>query len=82
MTEKLTPSEALFGFMGWLTTRENPVTFSARHEAGIAAELVEEFCKANDLEPPRETWPNGLVFPDTRPAYDPSTAEGNPETVE
>ena len=61
--DKLSASEALFGFMGWLTSFKNPVTFSGSHEAGIAAELVDEFCKANNLSKPRDGWYLNLVHP-------------------
>jgi len=59
-SEKFLPSEALYVFAAWLTCREKPVTPSRKHEAGIAAVLVDEFCIANSLEDPREDhslWP-------------------------
>ena len=59
----MTPSEALFGFMAWLTTREKPVTLSANHDAGVAADLVGEFCKANNLDEPRDNWTDYLTMP-------------------
>lgn len=43
--ESLSPSEALYGFGGWLTTRDKPVTIGAKHNAGIVAELIDEFIK-------------------------------------
>ena len=63
--DKLSASEALFGFMGWLTSLETPVTFSGHHEAGIGAQLVGEYCKANGLAEPREGWYLNLVQPST-----------------
>jgi hypothetical protein len=63
MTDKITASEALYGFMGWLTTREESVTFSHIHDASIAAELVNEFVKANNLAEPRDDWHHHFVFP-------------------
>jgi len=63
MTDTLTASEALFGFMGWLTSRKESVTFSSSHNAAIAADLVAEFCKANNLEEPRNDWHLSLVHP-------------------
>jgi len=59
----LTASEALFGFMGWLTTRSEKVTFSASNNAAPAAELVDEFCKANSLPEPRDDWTTRLTHP-------------------
>lgn len=63
-SHKLTASEALYGFAGWLTSRENPVTLSANHEASTAADLVAEFIKANDLgDVSREDWHKFLTHP-------------------
>lgn len=59
----LTASEALYGFAGWLTSRDKAVTASARHDAAVWATLVQEFCDANGLEPPRESWEHNLVHP-------------------
>ena len=55
------PSEALFGFMGWLTSRD-PVAgpFSAHHNASQAAELVAEFCKSQGWESARDAFPRML----------------------
>lgn len=61
---KLTATEALYGFMGWLTTRDKDVTFSAHHSAAEAADLVEQFVKANDLgDVSRSDWHKFLVHP-------------------
>ena len=40
--DKTSPSEALYAFAGWLTTRDEPVTMSAKHDAGAVANLVLE----------------------------------------
>ncbi len=45
-TEDVRPAEVLFGFLGWLTCRSTPVTFSASHEASPAVELLELYCEA------------------------------------
>ena len=50
----MTASEALFAFVGWLTTRNEEVTFSARNDAGEAARLVALFIEKQGLEAPRE----------------------------
>jgi hypothetical protein len=60
---ELTGSEALFGFCVWLTSREQPVTLSSRHDAAIVAELLREFCARNNLAPPREGWEKRLAVP-------------------
>lgn len=61
--DKLTASEALFGFVGWLTSRDEVSVFSARHEASLAAQLVNEFCKVNNLATLRDHWHENLVHP-------------------
>ena len=60
---ELSGSEALFGFTAWLTARESKITFSAKHDAGEAASLVDEFCKFNKLTEPREDWTDRLTHP-------------------
>ena len=67
MSDKLSASEALYGFAGWLTTRKEPVTLSRTDDAAIVAELVDEFCKANDLEQPAPGWDINLVYPSRKP---------------
>lgn len=57
----LSPSEALYGFGGWLTVRDEPVTMSARHDASVVAQLIDEFCKKQALEEPREDWADSLI---------------------
>lgn len=59
-SDELTASEALYGFAGWLTGLSDPVTFSARHWAAPAAEMVGEYCAAASLAPPRDDFPSRL----------------------
>lgn len=59
----LSASEALFGFIGWITTRKEKVIASASDEAGVWAGLVSEFCHANALHKPREGWGENLTQP-------------------
>jgi hypothetical protein len=59
--ESLSPSEAVYGFASWLTVRDNPITLSAHHNASIVAELVDEFCKKQELEKPDDNWTDELV---------------------
>ena len=64
LKSEMTASEALYGFMGWLTSREAVTPeLSAKHNAAIAAELVDEFCKANELRDPRDGWEKTLKHP-------------------
>jgi len=49
----ITASEAIFGFVSWLTTRRKAVTIGAEHECGTVAELAGLWCKVNGLPEPR-----------------------------
>ena len=63
MSDKLTASEALFGFCGWLTTRREQTTMSSKDDAAHIADLVKEFCDENKLEEPRDGWDKNLIHP-------------------
>jgi hypothetical protein len=56
-------TEAIYGFMGWLTCREEAVTFGSSHDAAKAAELCKEWCEANKLPDVSDAWPNNIVHP-------------------
>lgn len=68
--DKLNASEALYGFGGWLTTRGEAITISAQHDASVMAELVNEFCKVNELSEPRDGWDKNLIHPPDKPSGD------------
>jgi hypothetical protein len=64
MSKEMNAAEALYGFMGWLTSRDEVTPeLSAKHDASIAAQLVDQFCKENKLTEPRDGWENNLVHP-------------------
>lgn len=46
------PAAAVLGFAAWLTCRDEPITFSAKHDAAGPAELVEAFRKSQGYAPP------------------------------
>jgi hypothetical protein len=60
---ELSGSEALYGFCGWLTTRDEPTVMSAHDEAGHIAELIGDFCETNELKDPQEHWDDELKHP-------------------
>lgn len=65
MTEQkqLSASEAVFGLLGWLTSRRESVTFGSVHDAGVAAELAQVFIDTNGLDEPRAGWADLLTHP-------------------
>jgi hypothetical protein len=63
MNDKLSPSEALFAFGGWLSSKEEVITIGATSDCAVLAEKINEFCEANDLEEPRQDWENNIVYP-------------------
>ncbi len=61
MMDKLTASEAVYGFCGWLTTREEKTIMSSADDAAPIASLIDQFCRKNKLKEPREGWDNNLI---------------------
>ncbi len=62
-TATLTPAEAVFGLLAWLTTRKQPSTFSAKHDSSPAAAIAAVFCKTNNLGTCRDEWADYLTHP-------------------
>lgn len=57
----VSPSEALFAFMGWLTGREETSgPFSSAHEVPPAPDLVGAFCESQGFAEPRDGWADRL----------------------
>lgn len=59
----LTASEALYGFVGWLSTRQEETVMGGKHECTELADLIGQFIVANRLGDPREGWERDLVHP-------------------
>lgn len=53
---KLSASEALYAFCGWLTSRDEKTVMSSKDDAAPIARRVKQFCKANDLADPMPGW--------------------------
>lgn len=62
-TKEMSASEALCGFVGWLTTRDEEVLLSSTCDCAIIANLVRDFCVANNLTEPTVDWGKKLVHP-------------------
>lgn len=52
-TSSLSPSEEVWAFAGWLTTRSESMTFGATEDAAQMADLVVEFLKSRRLQEPK-----------------------------
>lgn len=52
----LNAREALYGFVGYLTSRKLPITLSSNHSAGNAMKLAHDFAEAQELPTTRENW--------------------------
>ncbi len=63
MEDKLTASEALFGFMAWLSGRKDVVKIGSSEECAGLPSLIQTFCDENKLKDPREGWENNLIHP-------------------
>lgn len=61
----LNPSEAVYGFAAWLTTREKKIIMGASADCAPIADLVKQFCETNNLPPVTDQWPNNLIHPMT-----------------
>lgn len=63
---KLSPSEAIFGFTAWLSTREETLLVGSKHECGCLVDLITEFCHINNIEKPRKIFPKNLEMPNMK----------------
>jgi hypothetical protein len=64
--DHLSASEALFGFVGWLTTRPEQTVMSRTDDCAPIVELIGQFCDENALTDPRDGWENNLIHPKGR----------------
>ena len=67
---QLSGSEAVYGFVAWLTTsddfeqaRKNP-PYGPTQNSAPWAEFANKFCMTNQLNDPREEWSELLVHPE------------------
>jgi hypothetical protein len=60
----LTPTEAIFGFTAWLTTRNEITRMSVADDCSSIVPLIIKFCDANHLpERVTDNWPANLIIP-------------------
>ena len=65
---KLSGSEAIFGFIAWLTGNEDEYAIGPKENCGVWPDLIEEFCLVNNLDSPREQWTELLTHPVSKAA--------------
>lgn len=63
MSDKLSGSEALYGFVGWLTTREEVTVMGSSEDCAPIVGLIDLFCEVNKLDDPKDGWENNLIHP-------------------
>ena len=63
MNKELNAAEAVYGFVGWLTTRKERTVMSAKDDCAPIAELVKRFCTENNLPEVSDQWPSNLIHP-------------------
>jgi len=63
MEDFMTGSEALYGFCGWLTTRDEITEMGASKDCAPIVELIKTFCDKNNLVEPRKNWEDCLTHP-------------------
>lgn len=61
--DRLSASEALYGFAGWLTTVPEQTIMSSTDDVRDIPEKIALFCKVNGLVEPREGWSDLLTHP-------------------
>lgn len=57
----LSPSEALYAFLGWLTARETALTLGAAHDSALPCSLLVDFMAEQGLEPARDGWDRDVI---------------------
>lgn len=62
--DKISASEALFGFAAWLTSRDQKTVLSSTDNAAVAADLVGEFCRVNKLINPKNDFHKRFEMPE------------------
>lgn len=62
-SDKLSASEALYGFCGWLTSRDTQTIMGRHHGIVGVVDLIKEFCDTNNLSDPTDGWDGLLTHP-------------------
>lgn len=61
--EKVLPSEAVYGFAAWVSSKDELIG-TPLEQCALLAEWVQEYCMVNNFESPREgVYPKNLEYP-------------------
>ena len=65
MTQKkeLSPSEAVYGFVAWLSGREEVTKMGSKNDCANLADKIQLFCETNNLTDPKDHWEKNLIHP-------------------
>lgn len=79
----MSAEDAIYGFVAWLTTRDQISKFGANEDCSPAVDLINKFFEANNLSSPGAGYPDNISFPkeESSPASFPPT-ESPPEEVD
>lgn len=61
--DKLSGSEAIYGFVSWLSTRKEEIKIGSHNVVPPLPELIQLFCDTNNLDKPQERWVKNLTHP-------------------
>lgn len=62
--DTMNSTEAIFGFIGWLSCRKGMIKIGAKYDCDEIAQLIGEFVEMNNLPKPRDDWSDNLTHPE------------------
>lgn len=63
VSDKMNAREAIFGFMGWLTSSDCNLRVGSKHECSMWPELISRFADVNKLDKVSDDWQFHLIRP-------------------
>lgn len=72
---KLNPAEALFGFLSWLSSREQPIAMSSRHSPTDFMPALAKFLDVQGLGECSKEWPDNMISMKDHPVPEAFTKE-------
>lgn len=59
--KQISASEALYSFIGWLTTRDRAIMMSAHHNSAAVAEILAIFLQVQGIPAPADNWQHKFI---------------------